>query len=116
MPSPEERDVATRLLALVPEFEERYPLVVILDSFADALRDWVVAGADPALVDRCLTVVERIATSGGPRARDLVRTCFLEAAAWGELGLGPRLGPETRALVRESDPRLLDPVLVDECR
>jgi hypothetical protein len=100
-----------KLVEFVPEFRDRYPMTLIVDGFANLVQDAVRAENDD-LVSRGLDFVEELAQSDDPRAQNLVIVCFLEAAMWGELGVFPRFGPATQRLVREADPRMIDPTML----
>jgi hypothetical protein len=100
------------LVKRVPEFREHYPMTIVMDEFADQVRDWVYAGSSNELLDRCFATIERLAASDDVSDRNLVLVCFLEAAMWGELGVAGRFGPATRRLITEADPRTIDPALV----
>jgi hypothetical protein len=101
-----------QLVTRVPEAREHYPMTIVMDKFADQVRDWVCEGASNELLDRCFATIEHLAASEDVSDRNLVSVCFLEAAAWGELGVAGRFGPATRRLITEADPRMIDPALV----
>jgi hypothetical protein len=105
------RHPAEQLLDAVPEFEPDYPLTIVLDEFADHVSAGVRAGAPR---QEWFDAVEELAASGDPRVQNAVIVSFLEAAMWGELGAVARMGPATRALIREADPRMIDPVMLRE--
>jgi hypothetical protein len=106
--------IIKKLLATVPEFTEHYPMTIVMDTFADRVRDWVGDGAPDELLDRCFAAVEQLAASDEERLRDVVIVSFLEAALWGEMGAVARFGPATRRLIHEADPQMIDPVMLDE--
>ena len=79
-----------RLLEMVPEYAERYPLTIVVDHFADHVREH----PDPAAFE----AIEALAASGDERVRNAVAVSFLEAFDWDE----DRLGPETSKLAHEA--------------
>jgi hypothetical protein len=100
-----------QLVEQVPEFEDEYPLSVVVDQFADVVHDAARAG-DQEFVQRALTFVEEVAKSPEPRLRNNIIVSFIEAAPWGELGVSSRFGPATQRLVREADPRMVDQTML----
>lgn len=100
---PEPSEILRVLRQRVPELEgeERWPLTIVFDAFADHVADRVRAGADVRALDPYFRFVEELAASGDRRLEDLVVVCFCEAAPWRELGVGALLGPATTELAAE---------------
>lgn len=100
-----------KLVEFVPEFRDHYPLSIVMDSFADVVRDSARAG-DREFVRRALAFIEEVAQSPDEQLRNYVIVSFIEAAAWGRLGVSDGFGPATRQLVREADPRMIDQTML----
>lgn len=101
-----------KLIEMVPEYDEHYPLTLVFDGFADRVADALREGSAPEFVQRAFAFVEALAGRREKAIDDLLIVAFLEAAPWGWLGAAGLLGPEMRRLVRAADPDLIDEALL----